>query len=225
MTGPSPGQAPRDADLRVISLFTTDHFALSGARGQTTAEVLGRATLFLGTISGTLVALSLLATATELGWPFIVAALVLTPSVIFLGVVTFVRVLESSIEDILYARGINRLRHAYLEIATEWRPYFIKSDHDDTGGVMANMALSPDGRSQIYLTTAGMVSIINAVLLGSYAGGVLTLLGVGLELAVAWAAAVFVIAVALQVLVQRRAWDSFSRRYPPQFSGEGAPRA
>ena len=119
----SPGPTTPDAgDGRLIALLTTEHFTLQGARGVTTTEALGRTTLYLGSISGGLVALSLLGNATRLGLPFVVAALVLTPTLIFLGFVTFMRTLESSMEDTFYARGISQLRHAYFELVPGWHP-------------------------------------------------------------------------------------------------------
>ena len=41
--------------------------------------------------------------------------MVLFPSLVFWGLVTFERVLESGIEDIIYARSINRIRHLSQE--------------------------------------------------------------------------------------------------------------
>jgi hypothetical protein len=107
-------ETPRDPHDRtaapLISMLTTEHFALQGARSATISDASGRASLYLSTVSGTLLALSLLGNATELGVPFVVAALVLAPTLIFLGVVTFVRVLESGLEDSLYARSLTAYR-------------------------------------------------------------------------------------------------------------------
>jgi hypothetical protein len=46
-------------------------------------------------------------------------AVVLFPSLVFLGLVTFERVLESGIEDIIYARSINRIRQLSQEHVPE----------------------------------------------------------------------------------------------------------
>lgn len=214
----SPGPTTPDlVDGRLITLLTTEHFTLQGARGITTTEALGRTTLYLGSISGGLVALSLLGNATRLGLPFVVAALVLTPTLIFLGFVTFMRTLESSMEDTFYARGINRLRHAYLELAPGWRPYFIQSDRDDMPGVMTNLGLMPGAHFQMYLNLAGMVSIINSVLLGSFVGGALSVLKVPLVFNAPLAATVFLLAVSAHMKYQQRAWSRFDRRYPSLF--------
>jgi len=54
-----------DADPRpaAVTFVTTEHFTLQGARASTIAEATGRATMFLGAVSGGLVALGLVAAA------------------------------------------------------------------------------------------------------------------------------------------------------------------
>ncbi|GEM_PF-3019069 len=74
-----------DAELRAaeLSLVTTEHFALQGARSATIAESTGRAHVFLGAVSGGLVALGLVATATSVGAAFTALGLVLLPTPLF----------------------------------------------------------------------------------------------------------------------------------------------
>ena len=50
-----------------------------------------------------------------MGTAFFVFSLVLVPSLLLMGLITFERVLQSAIEDLTYARGITRIRHLYLE--------------------------------------------------------------------------------------------------------------
>ena len=223
-------ETPRNPDDRtaapLVSILTTEHFTLQGARSATISDSSGRASLYLGTLSGTLLALSLLGNATDLGVPFVVAALVLAPTLIFLGIVTFVRVLESGLEDSLYARGINRIRHYYLEVAPELKPYFVLSDRDDMDGVLTNMGLAPGGRLQVFFTTAGMIGVINSVLVGAFVGG-LTRLALGEDLRVIFAAATlgFGVSAWAHLQFQRRAWVRFGDRHPSRFpSGDGEPQ-
>jgi hypothetical protein len=67
---------------------TTEHFVLQAARAATIAESNGRATMFLAAVSGGLVALGLVATASSLGSAFYGFALVLLPTLAFVGFVT-----------------------------------------------------------------------------------------------------------------------------------------
>jgi hypothetical protein len=66
--------------------------------------------MFLSSVSGGLIALGLVATATRLGTAFYAFGLVLLPLLAFVGLVSFERTLQSGIEDVGYARRIARLR-------------------------------------------------------------------------------------------------------------------
>lgn len=219
-TQPDP---PDRTAAPLVSILTTEHFTLQGSRSATISDASGRASLYLGTLSGTLLALSLLGNATDLGVPFVVAALVLAPTLIFLGIVTFIRVLESGLEDSLYARGINRIRHYYLEVAPELKPYFILSDRDDMDGVLTNMGLTPGGRSQTFFTTASMIGVINSVLVGALVGG-LVRLALGSSVGVIFAVAVgsFLLSAWGHLWFQRRAWVRFGDRHPVRFPTGGS---
>lgn len=204
-------------DAPVVSILTTEHFTMQGARSATVSDASSRASLYLGTLSGTLLALSLLGNATDLGRPFVIAAFVLAPTLVFLGTVTFLRTLELALEDSFYARGINRLRHYYLEAAPELRPYFVLSDRDDMGGVLANMGVARGGPLQMLLTTAGTVGVINSVVVGSLVGGTAALLGPGLLAVFVAAVTAFGLSAAAHLLYQRQAWYRFGDRHPPLF--------
>ena len=105
--------------------MTTEHFVLQGARSATIAESNGRANMFLAAVSGGLVALGLVATASSLGAAFYGFALVLLPTLALVGFVTFERALQSSIEDTEYARRIALLRGYYFGQAPEIAPYLL----------------------------------------------------------------------------------------------------
>lgn len=79
--------------------MTTEPFTHQGDRSSTVAEATGRATMFIGAISGGLVALGLIATATGVKEEFYAFGLILLPTLAFAGLVTFDRALRSGIED------------------------------------------------------------------------------------------------------------------------------
>lgn len=70
--------------------------------------------------------LALVARATDFGDGF-VAFLVLLPIVYFLGFTTVVRLGQVNLEDARWMQGMNRIRHAYLEL----EPYLVTSRYDD----------------------------------------------------------------------------------------------
>jgi hypothetical protein len=153
---------PRSA---AVTFVTTEHFVLQGARAATIAESTGRANMFLAAVSGGLVALGLVATASSLGAAFYGFGLVLLPTLAFVGFVTFERALQSSIEDTEYARRIALLRGYYFEHAPGIAPYVLSVPPAER----LLMQRVPGDRWQGYRTVAGMVAVITAVLAGSTA--------------------------------------------------------
>jgi hypothetical protein len=148
-----------------VSFVTTEHFVLQGARASTIAESNGRANMFLAAVSGGLVALGLVATASSLGDAFYGFGLVLLPTLTFVGLVTFERTLQTSVEDTEYARRIDLLRGYYFEQAPEIAPYLLSLPARE----QLHMGRVPGDRWQGYRTVAGMVAVITAVLAGSTA--------------------------------------------------------
>ena len=154
-----------DAQLRAaeVSMVTTEHFALQSARSATIAESTGRANVFLGAVSGGLVALGLIASASGFGSAFTAFGLVVLPTLSFLGLVTFERVLRSGIEDHFYGRRIAQLRSYYFDRSPGLTRYMFSVPPE---GRLQMQALH-EGRSQDLLTVAGMVAVITSVLAGS----------------------------------------------------------
>ncbi len=164
--GPKSGEPAGDPRSAAVTVLTTEHFTLQGARAATISESTGRATMFLSAVSGGLVALGLVATATGVGAAFYAFALVLLPTLAFVGLVTFERVLQSGIEDHGYARRIARLRAYYFDAAPELAPYLMSVNPSERLAVQGIWARP----FQKFLTVAGMVAVITAVLAGSAVG-------------------------------------------------------
>jgi hypothetical protein len=160
--------SPRPTDPRppAVTFVTTEHFVLQGARAATIAESTGRANMFLASVSGGLVALGLVATATRVGSAFYAFGLVLLPTLAFVGLVTFERALQSGIEDQGYARRIALLRGYYFDNAPELAPYLLSVRPSERLQVQGLWG----GPWQGFRTVAGMVGVITAVLAGSTAG-------------------------------------------------------
>jgi hypothetical protein len=154
-----------------VNFVTTEHFALQSARAATIAESTGRATMFLTSASGGLIALGLVATAAGVGTAFYAFGLVLLPTLAFIGLVTFERALQIGLEDQLLVRRISLLREYYLREAPELRQYLVTlplSEILTAGSLMAGRQ-SFSFLGQSFRTVAGMVGVITAVLAGATA--------------------------------------------------------
>ena len=199
--GNQPDQAENDPRPAAVTFVTTEHFTLQGARSSTISESTGRASVFLGAVSGGLIALGLVATAARTGVAFYAFGLILLPALAFVGLATFHRVLQSGIEDLGYARRIAQLRDYYFAHAPELAGYLPSP---------AERLPAPGlgiGLWQQFVTVAGMVAVITAVLAGS-AGGLLAAVVSGHSLVAALVAGVVTAATALTGLMryQNSAW-------------------
>ena len=123
--GNKPDRADGDPQPAAVTFVTTEHFTLQGARSSTISESTSRASVFLGAVSGGLIALGLVATAAKAGVAFYMFGLILLPTLAFVGLATFHRVLQSGLEDLAYARRIAQLRDYYFDHAPELAGYLL----------------------------------------------------------------------------------------------------
>jgi hypothetical protein len=205
MDSDPPSADKGDPNSQAGSFVTTEHFVLAGARASTIAESTGRANMFLAALSGGLVALGLVATASSLGAAFFGFGLVLLPTLTFVGLVTFERTLQTSIEDTEYARRIALLRTYYFEHAPEIDQYLLSVPPAER----LHMQRVPGDRWQGYRTVAGMVAVLTAVLAGSTAAlAAILIFDHSLAAAVISGAVVALPAMVALVRHQDSAWQS-----------------
>ena len=162
-TGPDSTDQPSPA---AVTFVTTEHFTLQGARSAAISGGIGRATIFLGSVSAGLVALGLIATATRIGTAFYAFGLILLPTLSFVGFATLHRVLQYGIEELEYVERIARLRAYYFDHAPELTDYLASVPPSRR---LAIQGFGGGGRL-IYQTIPGMIAVVTAVLTGSTAG-------------------------------------------------------
>jgi hypothetical protein len=156
---------------------TTEHFNLQTARAVTVSEANGRASIYLAALSGSLIALAFVGQMSRLGAAFYAFALILLPVLAFVGVVTFVRLVQSSIEDIAYAHRIALLRDFYLRLSPELEPHLVVVREACSAAPSQGERRAPSAW-QLALTAAGMVAVVNSVVIAVCAGLVLEAAGV-----------------------------------------------
>jgi hypothetical protein len=187
-----------------VSFVTTEHFALQSARAATITESTGRATMFLTSASGGLIALGLVATAAGVGTAFYAFGLVLLPTLAFVGLVTFERALQIGLEDRLLVHRIALLREYYLREAPELQQYLVTVPLSETlsaGSLLAGRGQTFSFWGQSFRTVAGMVGVITAVLAGATAG-LVAIAASSHSLAAALSSGVVVALAAMAVLMR-----------------------
>lgn len=192
-------------DLR-LQILTTEHWSLLSTRALTWTDAFSRATMFLSAVTGSVVALALVAGVMGFDDGFVVFALLLLPVLLFVGVSTFWRLIEVNREDVRWVVGMNRLRHAYLEAAPELRPYFVTGWTDDEGGIMTTFGARPGAGSfaHEFVTTPGLIAVIDGVIAGVLAATLGLQIGAGTAIGLALAVGACVATVALLATLQYR---------------------
>jgi hypothetical protein len=114
--------------------------------------------------------------------------------------------------------GMNRLRHAYLELAPELEPYFVTGHHDDAPGLLQTYSY----RSRVGLThwlsgSPVIVGIIDSVVTGVLIAVVCQALGAGAVLRTIAGIVAAVGAAVVLGFVGYRKVRHVSRDYRPRF--------
>jgi hypothetical protein len=190
-------------DPQLLTVLTTEHFVLQTARGGTIGEANGRASIYLGALSSALIALGFVADQPD---TFRAFAAVVLPAVLLLGWFTFMRMVQTTVENVLYLTRIQRIRHWYTQLAPDG-PWFVDLAPrlpGEAASALTTTGMRP-GRLQMLFTAAAMVGALNAIVLGT---GVCLLLraveAVPLPAAVAIGVVVGAAALVGELVMQRR---------------------
>jgi hypothetical protein len=206
-----------------LQILSTEHWSLLASRALAWNESFSRAGMFLSTLTGAIVALALVAQATDFGQDFRLFALVILPVVLFVGIGTLLRMGMAQYHDLMCVVGMNRIRAAYLELAPDVERFLVMGFHDDWRGIDITMAVERGHSLPVRMLASGpmLVSVINAVLLATTGSLLSVQLGaVGLPV-LAIGALSFVAGLAAQVWYATRAIAKGVADYEPMFPGPG----
>jgi hypothetical protein len=201
-----------------LQILATEHWSLLATRSLTYTESLGRVNVFLAVLSGAVIALALVAQADHFGATFMAIAILTLLVVLFTGIATVARLMHLNRDDYRWVVGMNRLRHAYLELHPELEANFITSPYDDVPGALRTLGIDIAAQRgvgaplHVFQTLPGMLSVIVAAIVGAI--GALVAVATGLRSlgVVLVAAGAFVAAVVWMGLWGSR---SFSGRRDP----------
>ncbi len=206
-----------------LQVLATEHWSLLATRSLTYTESLGRVNMFLGILSGAVIALALVAQADHFGATFVTVAILMLSVVFFSGVFTVGRLMMLNRDDFRWVVGMNRLRHAYLELHPDLEPNFMTSPYDDLPGALQTLGIDVAGADRLgsvfhgLQTLPGMLSVIVAAVGGAV--GALAAVGFGaprIAVLVAGAAA-FALAMVLLGVWGRGSVRRLSPTLAPRF--------
>ena len=164
---------PKEPSPAFISALTTEHYVLQSAISANTSEVGTRASLYLFSLSSSLVALGFASRSPELFAPFVAIVL---PALFILGLFTAVRLVDSNLEGSCILHGIARIRRYYRTLGPEAAEHFSpESGRWPENPSWPALRLGPF--VGLITTTASMVAFLNSIVAGvgvaMLAGGLL----------------------------------------------------
>lgn len=157
---------PGAAALRAA--LGTELFALQSAASSTISEAGTRSAIYLSTLSGGLVAIGFGSSSPSL---LQVLTLTVLPTIFALGWFTVVRLVDTSVENIIARRRMRRIRD-YFASFDPLGPALIQADDPRTTGELGVRYL---GSSYLF-TMATMIATVNAVLGGAVVSVVISLI-------------------------------------------------
>jgi hypothetical protein len=174
-----------------MSALTTEHFVLQTAASATVSEAAARSSLYVFSLSSSLVAIGFASRSRDVFIPFIAIVL---PSIFVLGIFTVIRLVDTALENMRCLAGIARIRRYYRTLSPEAAVYFAArhgrwpEGHADPslrlGPLMAFLSTSASIIAFINSVVAGVgVALLVGDVLGAEETALSMLLGVGLAVA------------------------------------------
>ena len=146
-----------------MSALVTEHFVLQTAASATVSEAASRTSLYVFSLSSSLVAMGFVSQSPE---TFRLFAAAILPALFMLGLFTTVRLVDTGIENQHFLRGIARIRGYYRTLTPEARVYF---SAERGRWPEAHAAPKPwYGALVAFLTSAAsMIAFINSIVAGT----------------------------------------------------------
>lgn len=163
-------EATRQSAL--MSALTTEHFVLQTAASSTISEASARSSLYVLSLSSSLVAMGFTAQSREVFIPFVASVI---PAVFLLGLFTVMRLVDTALESMQFLAGIARIRSYYRTLGPEAAAHFA-AEYGRWPEAKSSPALRLGTLLAFLGTTASMIAVTNNVL----AGAGVTLLAKGL---------------------------------------------
>jgi hypothetical protein len=163
-------------DPRFLQVLSTEHWSLLTSRSLAYNEAFTRTGMFLTFLSMSFVGLALIGPPLSFGRDFLVIATIVLLFDVVIGLLTFIRVGGCNAEDFRAMHGMNRIRHAYIQVVPPAAPYFVTGTYDDVqttleqDGTPSRAALGDIAYGMS--TSLGMLGLIVALVSGIFGAAI-----------------------------------------------------
>lgn len=157
-----------------FAALQTEHYALQAARGVTVSESSSRASTYLMTLSSALVAFGFLAQTPSAAWflGFVI------PAVVALGIFTFERLVETTLEDVAALAAMQRIRGWYGQLLPRAESYFPRPLGSHAPNELLDIGHKPSWRGMLF-TMSSEIAAVNSILAGAGMALLMGVLGAG----------------------------------------------
>jgi hypothetical protein len=176
-------------------------------------EAFARTSMFLSVLSASTVALALAGPAMAFGEAFSLFAVIVLSVDLFLGVATYVRLVQVNNEDLYWVTGMNMIRRQYARMSPGIEREFVTGHTLDVEGIARSFAAfdvtSNPSMFHALVTTPSIVAVISSTIAGVIVGLIVHQAGGGPQAAVAVGIGVLAVGVGISLAYGRRQ----ARRY------------
>ena len=110
-----------DREAAFLAALNNEYFVLQSAASTTVSESGTRASLYVFSLSSTLIALGFVSQSETAFMPFLSVVL---PTLFVLGVLTTVRLVDTGIQNVAHLRGMARIRRYWAELTPQASEFF-----------------------------------------------------------------------------------------------------
>jgi hypothetical protein len=208
-----------------MQVMATEHWGLLATRSMVWNEMFARAGMFLTTLTGAVVALALVAQATQFSTGFLIFALAILPVELFIGFASVARMGKASYYDSLCVVGMNRIRHAYVQLTPEVEPFLVMGTHDDIDSINVSSGYVPGASivEGVLVSSTFVMSVVTAVVGAAIAAVIAQLVGATTPWTVAAGVAGFLAVFGLESWLAYRDISSAVGNYQPMFPAPNPP--
>ncbi|MHA3701025.1 hypothetical protein ACXR2U_02480 [Jatrophihabitans sp. YIM 134969] len=147
-----------DRPQALFNALMTEQFVLQSARSVTVNESSSRAALYLTTLTSTLVAFGFLS-RTAYADRYLATVM---PVVVILGVFTYQRLVETSLEDIAALAAIQNIRQLYRKLVPDAADYFVVPDVASAANEMFDIGRRRTWVSLLFTVSSG-IAVVNSI--------------------------------------------------------------
>jgi uncharacterized membrane protein YeaQ/YmgE (transglycosylase-associated protein family) len=151
-----------DRPQAFFNALLTEHFVLESARGITVSESSSRASLYLTTLSSSLVAFGFLS-RTRFAAGFLATVI---PVVVLLGIFSYERLVETSLEDVVALAAIQKIRRFYATVLPGGEEYFVVPDRPGAPNELLDIGRRASWRG-VFITMSSAIGVVNSIVAGS----------------------------------------------------------